>query len=210
MIYVILRFLALVFAKILFRLEASGRNNIPGTGGFILASNHVSFLDPVLIGVASSRRLSYMTRHDLFSVPVFGWILRVVQAFPLRRDSNDISSVKEAIRRLRRAGGLLIFPEGRRSLDGTIQKSKSGIGFLAARSRVPVIPVFISGTQRALGRNARFIRPAKVRIYFAEPIYYDSPASKDNYENFTERIIQEINLLSKKRRIEYHVRGESA
>lgn len=179
-------------AKILFRLEVEGGRNIPHTGSFILASNHASYLDPVVLACACPRQLNFMTRHDLFTIPILGSLIRSVGAFPLRRNFADIASLKEALRYLKRSGGLLLFPEGSRSFDGLSQEVQPGIGFMAAKSQAPVVPAFIKGSQRALGRNARFIRPSKIKIYFGRPIY----SNKDNYKNFATRIMQEIDQLS--------------
>lgn len=194
-LYAILRLLAKALIKIIFRLEVEGRGNIPGEGGFILASNHASFLDPVVLGVACPRPLSYMARHDLFSIPFLGALLWSVGAFPLRRDYADVGSIKEALRRLGQAIGLVLFPEGSRSSGGLAEKAEPGVGFIAAKSGVPVVPAFIEGTKKALGRGARFIRPAKIRVYFGKPIYADSSRLKNNYGEFAMKIIREIKLL---------------
>jgi len=179
----------------MFQLEVKGRNNIPKAAGFILASNHASYLDPIVLGVASPRKLNFMARHDLFSIPFFGSLIRNVGAFPLRRNSADIASLKEALRRLQQARGLLLFPEGSRAFGGSAQKAEPGVGFIAARSQAPVVPTFVSGSQRALGHNARFIRLAKVKVYFGKPIYLKNRELKKSYDDFARRVIQEIKRL---------------
>lgn len=201
--------------KILFRLEVKGERNIPHAGGFILASNHASYLDPVVLACACPRKLNFMARHDLFTIPVLGALISRIGAFPLRRNFADIASIKEALRRLQKAGGLLLFPEGSRSLDGLSQDVQSGIGFMAAKSQAPVVPAFIKGSQRAFGRNARFIKPTKIRVYLGKPIYPVRPMRptekikerpnrvhpknsnlEDNYGEFANKIMQEINRLN--------------
>ena len=191
-------FLSLIFFKILFRLEAKGKENIPRIGGFILASNHSSYLDPVLLAVSSCpRQLNFMARHDLFTIPIFGAFIRNARAFPVKRDSADIAGIKESLRRLKQTGGLLVFPEGGRSVGQMGMKVESGIGFIAAKSQVPVVPVFINGAGKALGRNARFVKPAKIKIYFGKPTYFkNSGPDKDTYEDFANRIMQDIKRLS--------------
>ncbi len=196
MLYWITRFLAFLFLKIICRLEVEGKRNLPCAGGFILASNHVSYLDPVALAAACPRQLNFMARHNLFTIPIFGGFIRRVGAFPLRRNFADIASIKEALRRLRQAGGLVLFPEGRRSVEGLSQDVHPGIGFMAAKSNAPVVPAFINGTQRALGRQARFIRPTKVKVYFGKPIYYNDSGLTNNYEDFANRVMQAIRRLS--------------
>lgn len=198
-LYAILRFLVKALTKIIFRLEVEGRNNIPVKGGFILASNHASYLDPIVLGVACPRKLSYMARHDLFSVPFLGALMLRAGAFPLRRDYADVGSIKEALRRLAQAAGLVLFPEGSRSLGGLAEKAEPGVGFIAAKSGVPVVPTFIEGTNKALARGARFIRPAKVRVYFGKPVNAEADRLKNNYGEFAIRIIQEIKRIRQER-----------
>ena len=181
MFYSIVRALALIFCKILFRLQAKGIEFIPGVSGFILASNHVSYLDPVVVSVSCPRQLNFMARHDLFTIPIFGTFIRNLRAFPVRRDVADITSLKQALWYLQQRQGLLLFPEGGRTLGELSQKVEAGIGFLAAKSQAPVVPVFIKGSQRAFGRNACFIRPVKIWVYFGKPIYFDESSYKDNY-----------------------------
>ena len=196
MLYSIMRFLSWLITKILFRLDIKGRENIPEAGGFILASNHASYLDPVVLGAACSRRLNFIARHDLFLIPIFGNLISHLNTFPVRRDKADISGVKEAIHRLKQAGGLVLFPEGGRSLGGLVKRVEAGIGFIAAKSKVPVIPAFVKGSERALGRNARLIRPTKIKVRFGKAIYPNSDEIKENYEDFANRIMHEINQLS--------------
>lgn len=196
MSYWVVCFLLAVFCKIIFRLEAKGRENIPRAGGFIIASNHTSYLDPVVLAASCGRQLNFMARHDLFTIPLFGAFIRSLGSFPIRRNAVDITSIKEALEYLRQERGLLIFPEGGRSLDELVKKPEPGIGLMAVKSGVPVVPAFIKGALRAFGRNARFIRPFKIKVYFGKPVYPNDIHLRDNYEHFADRIMQEINRLS--------------
>ncbi len=200
MLYRILKPLAVLLLRFFFRLEVRGRENIPNKGGFILASNHVSYLDPVVLGASCPRQLNFMARHDLFLIPVFGALIRTLGAFPLRRNFADIASIKEALRRLQLEKGIVLFPEGSRSyykeISGRVQP---GIGFMASKSQVPVVPAYINGTGKALGRQARFVRPAKIRVYFGKPIYPKNYEVEDNYINFASKVMFEIKRLSEKK-----------
>lgn len=195
MFYSFCRFLCIVFCKIMFRMEASGRENIPKSGGFIVASNHVSYLDPIAVGSSCPRKLNYMARHDLFGNNFFNWLLRSVLAFPVKRDSADLSALKEAIRRVRAGNGLLLFPEGRRSdrNSGATDSPQPGIGFLAAKLGVPVIPAFVKGSQEAFPRGAKFMRPVKVRVYFGKQITIERGLP---YQDIAEEIMKNIRHLS--------------
>src|SRR3989338_2002179 len=134
MTHYICRFICFLISKIFFRISAQGRKNMPKKGGFILASNHVSYLDPVMVGVACPRKLNYMARHDLFSNHFFSFWLYNVGAFPLIRKTGYISALKEAIKRLNDGEGLILFPEGGRVENITSNKRPlAGVGFLASK-----------------------------------------------------------------------------
>jgi 1-acyl-sn-glycerol-3-phosphate acyltransferase len=170
MVHDICRFIIFVLIKILFRLKVKGRENIPKKGAFILASNHVSYLDPPVVGVACPRRLNYMARDTLFLQPLFAWWLREVGVFPVKRNSADISAFKESLRRLAQGSGLLIFPEGARQKNGVLGQPEPGVGFLVAKTNVPVIPVFVKGTEKILPKGARRLNFSGITVCFGEQI----------------------------------------
>mgnify|MGYP001605697908 CR=1 FL=1 len=194
MIHDFSRFLCILFFKLVCRVEVKGRDNIPGGGGFILASNHVSYLDTMAVGSACPRRLNNMAMHDLFSCRLSSWFLSALGVFPVKRNSADISALKEAMVRVERGGGLLLFPEGTRSQDGKLsEKSEAGIGFLAAKLNVPVIPVFVKGTEKALPKGAKFIVPAKVAVCFGKQIHIER---RMPYQDIAQLILDHIRHLS--------------
>jgi len=185
--------LALVICKILFGVRARGIENIPKKGGFILASNHSSYLDPIVLGAISPRKLNFMAKEELFCHPLISWYLSCLGAFPVKRDSADLSALKHALRRLREGEVLILFPEGSRRFDGTSTDPYPGIGFLVAKSGVPVIPVFIKGTENALPRGAKFIRTGRVYVYFGKQI---SIERRVPYQDIAGQIMDNIRHLS--------------
>jgi 1-acyl-sn-glycerol-3-phosphate acyltransferase len=195
MIHSICRFFCIVFCKLMFRLKAHGRQNLPKNGGFILASNHVSYLDPIIVGSSCPRKLNYMGRHDLFNNPLISRLLYAVGTFPVKRNSADLSALKEAMRRVKAGKGLLLFPEGRRkdADSSSFDKPQAGIGFLAAKLGVPVIPVFVKGSEKAFPRGAKFIRPANVHVYFGKEIKIERGLP---YQDIAEEIMKNIRHLS--------------
>jgi len=195
MLYCISRFLCFLIFKIVFRFEVWGREYIPEKGGFILASNHVSYLDPVAVGIACPRRLNFMARHDLFFNHWFSWFISKVGAFPVKRDSADLSALKEAMRRIRNGEPLVLFPEGSRRFNGTSAEPQAGIGFLAMKLNVPVVPALIKGTETALPKGAKFIRPAKVSVYFGKQILIERGLS---YQAVAQTIMESIKILDTK------------
>jgi len=193
MLYSFLRFLSLIIFKLLFRIRATGTENIPKRGSFILASNHVSYLDPIAIGVACKRKLNYMAKEELFRNPLLSWLLPRIRVFPVKRDSADSSAMKEAIRRVRRGEPIVLFPEGSRRFDGASIQPYAGIGFLAAKLNVPVIPAFIKGSGKALPARAKFIKLTNVSVCFGKQI---SIEGRMPYQDIAGHIMDSIRHLS--------------
>ncbi len=159
-----------------------------------MASNHVSYLDPLAIGSVCPQRLNYMARHDLFNNPMLSWLLRQYHVFPVKRNYADISALKEAMARVKNGGGLLLFPEGTRSQDGRLSNNvDAGIGFLAAKLPVPVIPVFVKGTENALPKGAKFIFPTKVTVYFGKQIQIER---RMPYQDIAQLVMESVRHLS--------------
>jgi 1-acyl-sn-glycerol-3-phosphate acyltransferase len=176
-------------------MEVEGRQYIPKKGGFILASNHLSYLDPVALGVACPRKLNFMARHDLFSNPLFSKFISSLGAFPIKRNSADLSALKEAIKRLKDGKALVLFPEGRRKdRISVITEPQLGIGFLVKKTRIPVVPALIKGTDKALPKGARFIIPKKISVHFGKQIQIkrDIP-----YGDIAQKIMEDILRLGK-------------
>lgn len=194
MIYIISRLFCALILKIFLRIEIKGKENIPKKGGFILASNHVSYLDPVALGVACTRKLNYMARHDLFYNRLFSWWLFRAGVFPVKRDSADLSAIKEAMRLVKSGNGLVIFPEGSRRFDSLSTQPQPGIGFLASKLNVPVVPAFVKGTQIALPKGAKFIKPTKISVHFGKQILIERGMP---YQTIAELIMANIRNLEK-------------
>jgi len=194
MLYTIFRLALILIFKIFFRFQVFGKKHIPKQGGFILASNHASYLDPLALGVACSRKLSYMARHDLFLNPVFSWMLPKIGAFPVKRYSSDPAALKEAMRRLKGGQILVLFPEGSRRANGLSQEVEAGVGFLSAKLDVPVIPAFIKGTQVALPKGARFIRPTKVSVHFGRQVSIER--RRVPYQDIARNVMEDIRHLA--------------
>ena len=193
MLYNIGKFFFTLLFKVLCRLEVFGTDNIPREVGFILAGNHISYLDPIVLGVVCPKALNFMAKEELFKNHFFGWVLKRVKAFPLKRSSADLSAIKEAIRRIKKGEALLLFPEGGRQTDGKLGLPQSGVGFLAAKLNVPVIPAFIRGTELALPQGAKFIRPHKISVYFGKQIIVERRMA---YQDIALEIMEAIRRLS--------------
>jgi 1-acyl-sn-glycerol-3-phosphate acyltransferase len=193
MFYVISRLLYKLILVVFFRLKVYGLEHVPKTGGFIVAGNHVSYLDPPVFGVSCPRVLGYMARDTLFNPPWFAWILHHQNVFRVRRGAADFGAIREAFRRLKNGSGLLIFPQGTRSAGSTTE-AQSGVGFLARRSGVPVVPAYCDGTDVALPKGSKRVRLAPVRAIFGPPLVFqkDNPMSD---EAFAIELMRRIAIL---------------
>lgn len=147
-------------------LRVTGREHVPRKGGLIVASNHVSYWDPPLLGAAVPREIHYLAKEELFRTPVFGALIRAYNAIPIRRGVADLSGMARAIEILRQGGVLLMFPEGTRSRDGALRSARPGVGMLAVNADVPILPSFISGSDRP---RQWWYRGASVRIALGAP-----------------------------------------
>lgn len=139
------------------------------SGGALLVSNHVSHLDVFILGIPLHRPLNYVARSTLF-LPLLGTFIRSVGGFPIQREGMGAQGLKETLRRIKKGGIVVLFPEGTRSRDGELGELKSGISVLASRARVAVVPAGIAGTFEAWPRSRAFPLPHPVRIHYGPPI----------------------------------------
>lgn len=187
-LYWVFRAIFQVVFKVLNRLEVIGSENIPKAGGVIIAANHVSYLDPLVVGAALKRRATYMAREGLFKIPLLGTFVRSF-SIPVKRGRPQPSTIKEAVKRLNKGELIVMFPEGGRSADGSMLDAKRGIAVIAAMSKVPVVPTLILGTEKSLPVGAKFIKPAKIAVIFGNPIEIDK---QETDKQFQDRICRDI------------------
>lgn len=201
-LYWLVRNVLTVLFRLYVRFESIGGENVPDTGGCILTPNHVSFLDPPVVGCGLRHRIvHFMARNTLFKAPVMGWWMWKVGTIPIDRTKGDLAALRSALKGLMNGKVVCLFPEGTRSPDGELQTAKGGVGFLIARAGVPVVPVYIDGTYRAWPRGARWIKPTKVRIIYGPPIQpeafgLDQPGKPD-YEHIVEVVMNRIAALKR-------------
>lgn len=189
--YSLSKFLCWLCSLVFFPLKVNGKEHIPKTGKVILASNHVSYLDPPAVGVACPRVVSFMARDTLLKNPLWRWALKGIGVIPLRKSSSDVSALKIALKRLSLGQIVVLFPEGTRSSDGEIKSGSEGVGFIARKSRAPVVPVYVNGTDKALPKGAKKMRRYPVRVYFGAPLVIDDIEHSSDRE-ITDRIMQRI------------------
>jgi 1-acyl-sn-glycerol-3-phosphate acyltransferase len=152
-----------------------GRENVPSKGGFILASNHESNIDPMLLPVVCPRQMRFMAKDSLFSNPVLGWIIRTGGGFPVKRGRPDKGAMDEFLRQLGLGYPVLIFPQGTRGGE----RPQAGVGFLAAKSGKPVLPTYIEGTDKVLAKGKALPQRHAVKVVFGKPITFGSDEAAD-------------------------------
>lgn len=180
-----------------FRLRIEGTEHVPREGPVILAANHASALDPPLLGMAAPRPVHFMAKEELFRIPVLGPLLREVGSFPVRRGEFDRRALETASAVLAAGGVLGVFPEGSRTRDGRLGPARRGVAFLACKAQVPVVPVGILGTYRALAGGRRLPRRETVVVRFGPPLAPPQGDARDRalLDRFSARLMHEIALL---------------
>lgn len=192
MFYSVLKIILRILFKIFLRLEVKGTENIPKTGPLVIASNHLSLLDPPVIGVAATRKVHFMAKQELF-VPVLGTIYKQLGAFPVKRGGADRAAIKHGIDLMLDGGVLAIFPEGTRSKDGALGKAESGALMMAGKAKAAIVPTCVKGTD--IKRQGKMW--PQVSVSFGKPIYFpvDTPISKELLHELTEALMLEIKCL---------------
>ena len=163
--------------------------HVPATGPVIVACNHVSYLDPVVLGIGIRRPLTYLAKKELFVIPVLGPIITGLGVYPLDREAGGVAAVRAALRVLKEGRCVGIFPEGTRNLTGQVE-GKGGAALLGALSGAPVVPAAISGTRHA--------RPFhRISVVYGEPILVERnrKADGDDLEKWTAEIMRRIRAL---------------
>lgn len=199
-LYGICHYVLTVFYDICFRGEVAGLEHVPHHGPFLVASNHASHLDPPLVGCHIPRQMAFFARKTLWAGKLATWWLDGVGAIPVDRDGgSDVSAIKNVLRTLQSGKALTLFPEGTRSPDGTLQPAKSGVGMIACRTRVPVVPARIFNSHIAFGKGGGFRLGTRVSIVYGKPLQpadYDDPkAGKERYQLASEKIMAAIAAL---------------
>ena len=184
MLYFIGRNLFWLLFKLL-GLRVEGQINIPKEGPLIVAGNHVSNWDPILIAAAINRPVCYMGKAELFNTPFKNWLMRELNVFPVERGKGDLAAIRTALNLLKENKVMGMFPEGRRNMekDYDLTKVSAGVGFLAAKSGARVLPVAVVGSDLPLPFG--YIRPLKVVI--GHPMAFKlEPGEKKNSEKFSQ------------------------
>lgn len=177
MIKFVARLVIAPLARLIWRPRVIGRGNVPKKGAVILASNHLSFIDSVVITLVAPRSVSFLAKSEYFTGTGFkGWVSRTfftgIGAVPVVRGAGKAAqdALDAGLEILERGEAFAIYPEGTRSLDGRLYKGRTGVAWLALTAEVPVVPVGLTGTQDLQPVGERRLRLARVTVEFGEPL----------------------------------------
>jgi 1-acyl-sn-glycerol-3-phosphate acyltransferase len=184
-------------------LRVHGVEHVPREGPFILVSNHISLLDPMIIGSTAGhltgRLLHFMAKEEVRRWPVIGWLATQGGVYFVRRGQGDRAAQRLSLDLLARGEPLAVFPEGTRSRDGVLSEPRDGAALLAIRSGAPLLPVAITGTERLFPRGARLPRRSKVTVRVGKPFELSRQSAgridRQELASGTERIMREIAAL---------------
>lgn len=206
-LYAVVRLLLVGFARVFWRLTITGRENIPTDRPFVLAPVHRSNVDFLLVSAVTRRRMRYMGKHTLWKIGWFGRFISALGAFPVHRGTADREALRRCIEVIQAGEPLVIFPEGTRQSGPEVQPLFEGATYVAARAGVPIVPVGIGGSERAMPKGSRLIRPVRIRMVIGAPL--EPPSGDDGgraprraVKDTTDRLHREIQTLFDRARAE--------
>ncbi|MDN5344011.1 MAG: 1-acyl-sn-glycerol-3-phosphate acyltransferase [Clostridia bacterium] len=187
MFYQFAKFVSYLFLRYICRWEVHGRENFPLEGPVIIIANHISYLDPVAVGVASPRPVRFMAKEELFHIPVLQWIIRGLHAFPVRRGRSDRAALKAALEVLGGGQVLGIFPEGTRGKGGQLLPFQHGAALLALKTGTPLLPVALKDTNR-------IFRGGRIKVIIGQPIKVTAsgPSTPQQVQDLTATAYQTV------------------
>lgn len=195
---------AQVIGKTLFSYKVVHRERIIKTGGCILAMNHESYIDPPLAGIACDRELFYLARKSLLKWPIMGKIFPHMNVIPVDQDRADMSALKTVIKHVRAGEATVIFPEGSRTPDGTLQPAQPGLGLVIAKTLAPVVPMRIFGAHEAFPMGGKPKPFTPVTIVVGEPMFFTQEdlageKGRELYQRLSERVMERIAAIQYER-----------
>jgi 1-acyl-sn-glycerol-3-phosphate acyltransferase len=181
--------------RLYFRGRVYGRENVPKTGGVVIASNHASHFDPPLLSCCMRRPVAFMAKEELFKVPVLKQGIRLYGAYPVKRGSGDRGAIRAAMQVLDEGWAAGLFLEGTRTPDGRIHDPKIGSALIAAKAKVPILPVSLWGTQDILQTGIPFPKPVPITVRIGELIPPPDSTKKQVLQAVTQSCTEKINQM---------------
>ncbi len=195
--YHTIRNICWAYFRIFHDLRYTGMKNLPVAGGYVIASNHVSFYDPPAVGCGIPRETHYLARKTLFAPPVMDKLLPTLKAMPVDQEKPDMTGLKNMIGVLKSGDPVVLFPEGSRSYDGQLQEGLPGVGLLVAKAGVPVVPTRIFGAREAWPRDGKIKLWHSIEVVFGPPLDFSGSdeVKRKDYQAISNKIMAEIEKL---------------
>lgn len=195
-VYNIFYNLAKFIARCFFSMQVVHPERMIEEGPLILAVNHSSYFDPPLAGICSHRAVYYLARKNLLEWPVLGPLFPEMNVIPVERGGNDMSALREVVKRIKEGNGVVLFPEGTRSKDGNLQPARAGIGLIISKTLAPVLPMRIFGAYQAFPKHSRSLRLTKITVVIGEPLRFTReevlPPTRETYQRLGDRVMEAI------------------
>lgn len=197
--YAVARFLVVTFCRLVNRVTVEGRHHVPREGAFVLAPVHRSNMDTPYAAAITRRRLRYMGKDSLWKHRWAGWLLSALGGFPVTRGTVDREALERALAVLAGGEPLVVFPEGNRKSGPIVQPLFEGAAYLATKAQVPIVPVGIGGSERAMPKGARYLKPTKVHVVVGPPLtpppLVNGRPPRDGVKELTARLHDELQRL---------------
>lgn len=191
-LYKIILFSVYWFFAIIYRNKIYCKSHIP-EGAAILAANHVSFYDPPLLSISTPYEVHFLARKTLFDVPLFGRLIRRLNAHPVSGRAQDVTVFKTIVRLMRDGKKVIIFPEGKRSVNGDLQPMKPGVAMLIARTGAAVVPTYLHGTFAVWPSKKKLPKIfGKTACVFGKPLYFSSDTPQEEISSHIEKAIVDL------------------
>ena len=174
------------FLFLVYRIRVHKVKHYPDDRGMLICSNHQSYLDPLIIGIACPHAVNYLGRKSLFRSPILAWFLRFNDTIPIDREATGIGGMKETLRRLKKGESVVIFPEGTRTIDGELLPLMLGFCAVARRSKATLMPLAFDGAFQSYPRNSKIPTPGRIHLVMGEPIRFEQ------YKGLTDEAVAEL------------------
>ncbi len=181
--------------RLYFRGRVYGRENVPKSGGVVVVTNHGSYFDPPLLACSLRRPVAFMAKEELFEVPILKQGIRLYGAYPVKRGSGDRAAIRAAMEVLQENWAAGLFLQGTRTPDGRITDPKIGAALIAAKAKVPILPVSLWGTEKILTKGVPFPKPVPITVRIGELIPPPSQTKKEILQAVTQNCTEIINQM---------------
>ena len=178
-----------------FRIKIYGAEKVPASGGLISVSNHASYFDPPILSNCVGRPVAFMAKEELFEVPIFRQGIKLYGAYPVKRSTGDRAALKAALNAIESGWVAAIFLQGTRASDAKVTDPKLGAAWIAAKAKVPLLPVSLWGTEQILTKGSSFPKPVPLTVRIGDIIAPPTSNKKSELQRVTEECARVINSL---------------